>query len=128
MKLYAAINYILVPSSAKSFLTQMSVIAKLDGRKYFILRGFILIPSIPTRSYLFKVSICKHISNFFLFTDFEQENVYWGNVDKVNTFEDKDPAGIYLFKVNNGNTRTMCEICTKLTIKSPMTSFWCLYR
>ena len=23
----------------------------------------------------------------------------------------KIPAGIYLFKVSNGNTRTMCEIC-----------------
>ena len=26
---------------------------------------------------------------------------------------------IYLFKVNNGNTRTMCEVCSKLTIKTP---------
>ena len=26
------------------------------------------------------------------------------------------PAGIYLIKVNNGNTRTICEICLKLTI------------
>ena len=26
-------------------------------------------------------------------------------------------AGIYLLKINNGNTRTMCEICSKLTIK-----------
>ena len=24
------------------------------------------------------------------------------------------PAYIYLFKVNNGNTRTACEICSKL--------------
>ena len=29
------------------------------------------------------------------------------------------PAGIYLFKVNNGNTRTTCETCSKLTIKIP---------
>ena len=27
------------------------------------------------------------------------------------------PAGIYLFKVNNRNTRTRREICSKLTIK-----------
>ena len=27
------------------------------------------------------------------------------------------PAGIYLLKVNNRNTRTRCEICSKLTIK-----------
>ena len=31
------------------------------------------------------------------------------------------PAGIYLLKVNNRNTRTRCEICSKLTIKIP---FW----
>ena len=28
-------------------------------------------------------------------------------------------ASIYLFKVNNGNNRTMGEICSKLTIKAP---------
>ena len=26
------------------------------------------------------------------------------------------PAGNYMFKVNNRNTRTRCEICSKLTI------------
>ena len=30
-----------------------------------------------------------------------------------------NPAGIYLLKVNNRNTRTRCEICSKLTIKTP---------
>ena len=29
------------------------------------------------------------------------------------------PANIYLFEVNNRNTRKMCEICSKLTIKTP---------
>ena len=33
-------------------------------------------------------------------------------------------AGIYLVKTNNGNTRTMCEICSKLTIKIPEQSHW----
>ena len=28
-----------------------------------------------------------------------------------------NPAGIYLFKVNNRNSRKSCEICSKLTIK-----------
>ena len=37
------------------------------------------------------------------------------------------PAGIYLLKVNNRNSRTRCEICSKLTIKTPERSFWCLY-
>ena len=31
-------------------------------------------------------------------------------------------TGIYLLKVNNRNTRTRCEICSKLTIKTPMTN------
>ena len=31
----------------------------------------------------------------------------------------RNPAGIYLLKVNNRNTRTRCEICSKLTIKTP---------
>ena len=29
------------------------------------------------------------------------------------------PAGNYMFKVNNRNTRTRYEICPKLTIKIP---------
>ena len=34
------------------------------------------------------------------------------------------PAGIYLLKVNDENTRTMCEICSKLLTKS-VQSHWC---
>ena len=29
-----------------------------------------------------------------------------------------------MFKVNNRNTRTMCEICSKLTIKTPEQRHW----
>ena len=29
------------------------------------------------------------------------------------------PARNYMFKVSNRNTRTRCEICSKLTIKTP---------
>ena len=42
--------------------------------------------------------------------NFEQVNAGW-----LTIF----PVGIYSFKNNNGNTRTMCEICSKLTIKMP---------
>ena len=28
-------------------------------------------------------------------------------------------AGNYMFKIKNRNTRTRCEICSKLTIKTP---------
>ena len=29
-----------------------------------------------------------------------------------------------MFKVNNRNTRTRCEICSKLTIKTPERRYW----
>ena len=29
------------------------------------------------------------------------------------------PTNIYLLKVNNRNTRKRCEMCSKLTIKTP---------
>ena len=34
------------------------------------------------------------------------------------------PAGIYLFKINNGNARTVCEICSELAIKTPEPRQW----
>ena len=34
------------------------------------------------------------------------------------------PAGIYLLKVNNRNTRARCEICSKLTINTPERRHW----
>ena len=35
-----------------------------------------------------------------------------------------NPANIYLFKVNNRNTRKRCDICSKLTIKTPEQRHW----
>ena len=35
-----------------------------------------------------------------------------------------NPAGNYLLKVNNRNTRKRCEICSKLTIKTPERRHW----
>ena len=34
------------------------------------------------------------------------------------------PAGNYMFKVDNRNTRTRCEICSKLTMKIPERRQW----
>ena len=34
------------------------------------------------------------------------------------------PASSYMFKVKNRNTRTRCEICSKLTIKIPERRHW----
>ena len=35
-----------------------------------------------------------------------------------------EPVGIYLFKVNNRNSRARWEICSKLTIKTPEQRQW----
>ena len=34
------------------------------------------------------------------------------------------PVGFYLLKVNNRSTQTRCEICSKLTIKTPGRRQW----
>ena len=36
-----------------------------------------------------------------------------------------NPAGIYLFRFKNENIRTICEICSKLTIKTLERRHWC---
>ena len=38
-----------------------------------------------------------------------------------------NPACKYMFKVNNRKTRTRCEICSKLTIKTPEWGTWMWY-
>ena len=44
----------------------------------------------------------------------------WTGFYKIETSVMKvSKAGTYLFKVINGNTRTMCEVYSKLTIKTP---------
>ena len=47
---------ILVQSSAKRIATQILVIAKLNGRKDFILRAFVCDIFVPAKNYPFKVS------------------------------------------------------------------------
>ena len=43
----------------------------------------------------------------------------------ISDFFSKYPGGIYLFKVNNRNTRTTrCEIYSKLTVKTPERRRW----
>ena len=45
----------------------------------------------------------------------------WQMSHAENTFTLKHilPTGNYISKVNNKSTRTRCEICSKLTIKTP---------
>ena len=47
----------------------------------------------------------------------------YANINANNTKQKQknsySPAGNCMFKVNNRNTRARCEICSKLTIKTP---------
>ena len=53
-------------------------------------------------SFSFSFILCKELYNYF-----------------ETCFGRPFPADIYLLKVKNKNTKTRCEICSKLTIKIP---------
>ena len=59
--------------------------------------------------------------NFYIaFTSIIENARDKSNIHRLETLYLRDnPAGNYMFKVNNRNTRTRCEICSKLTIKTP---------
>ena len=41
-----------------------------------------------------------------------------------HSFQTNIPAGVYMVKVNNRNARRRCEICSKLTTKTPARGQW----
>ena len=43
----------------------------------------------------------------------------YGNKKEHRRLKRLNPAGIHLLKVNNRSTQTRCEICFKLTIRTP---------
>ena len=61
-------------------------------------------------SYQLKASFLKRLPK----VSFNKNNENYEQWKKVVTF----PDDIYLFKVNNKNTRTKCEICSKLRMKT----------
>ena len=50
--------------------------------------------------------------------------LFSNRVIHLNLNTETFPSGIYLLKVNKRNTRTKCEICSKLTIKIPERRHW----
>ena len=82
-------------------------------RRYFnyFYRILAAIHSFNGTVYFFDVKICSHaiLPTHFL-------SAYFRTLVA--------PAGIYLFKVDNRNTRTRCEVCSKLTIKTPERPHW----
>ena len=62
----------------------------------------------------FNVNETPHIQTAILIPSISGSNSY---VDMSESNE--NPANTYLSKVNSKNTRKGCEICSKLTIKTP---------
>ena len=77
----------------------------LNGKLHFLCRNIFIYVSIlsvqRTRTLSFMLTFCKLCSSWVLFSQI------WY------------PTSNYMFKVNNRNTRTRCEICSKLTIEAP---------
>ena len=48
-----------------------------------------------------------------------------GKKSNLGVLKYLNPAHVYLFKVNNRNTRKKFEICLKLTIKTPIRRLYC---
>ena len=64
-----------------------------------------------------------------MITQKKRNNKPFFNTD-VCRINSQYPAGNYMFNVSNRKTRTRCEICSKLTIKTQerrLALFWCLY-
>ena len=105
-------------------IAQILVIAKLNEKKNFW-EALFVISCVPSSNYLFKVSYwstrkncsrlriktlerckwrcssvvivnCDHISNFVLNIDFEQANVCYVHMEKINTFDSLISIGQYL--------------------------------
>ena len=62
--------------------------------------------------------------NIFVGTDDSQFCIHYDlKESKTHKKMNEYPVGIYLLKINNRNTRSRCEICSKLTIKTRTCSF-----
>ena len=63
--------------------------------------------------------------NNFYFYEEQKRNIglKWVNLSKTSD-QAASPVNIYLFKVNNRNTRKRCKICSKLTINTPERRHW----
>ena len=75
-----------------------------------------------------RLNSCRftHYGNYFV-SKFSQFKLFKYLPETTKTVKNANyrPAGIFLFKVNNWNTRTIFEICSQLAIKTPERYYWC---
>ena len=76
------------------------------------------------------ISVLAHTSKL-IFSNFVFVQFHVPLTKKLISDIDGSLTGINLLKINDRNTRTSCEICSKLTNKDTRTtllaSLWCLY-
>ena len=108
-------------SVPKNYVRQLSRLLETSSRKYYK----VLFPASP----FFQTSITFHnrnqsfdfywkSNNWFLYEIQNWAEMGYKIYGQVFCYSRKAfPAGIYLLKVNNRNTRARCQICSKLTIK-----------
>ena len=97
----------------------------LPAEKVFLLRstdiyGNLRDISVFPKSLKLPTDSCSLIFNFLFFYNQVFDVVTFNLI----VFSPHEPPGLYLFKVSNGNTTTTCEICSKLTIKTPEWRYW----
>ena len=92
-------------STTRSMYNEKQHVRILCYLVYF--HGFDFNPFAPIAPFLYPLKISENFTVFWCFHIFSI------------IFCECHLPGIYLFKANNGNTRTMCEIVSKLTIERP---------
>ena len=73
----------------------------------------------------YQTLLCTPVMTFGIGAQFSQKRFsgFSGGI-KGTLARNGFPAGNYMFKVTNRNTRTRWEICSKLTIKIPERRYW----
>ena len=142
VRIFAHLNWILIrttPNTETFYAVLILQIGSFSFWERYLVTLFMIIIS------FLKVRKCQSSS---IFSNVQANNIQlskWTNVNsqspwnKQNEFSERCqiwfraslkaipftiPAGNYMFKVNNRNTRTRCEICSKLTIKIPERCHW----
>ena len=103
------------------FFSNFKIMAKGETvfqKKFFIsyiqVLIFVIIPLLLTQKLTQKFAILHTIVLVFKCKNLSSNLETSWNISLISG--GVYPAGIYLFKVDNRNTRTRCEICSKLTI------------
>ena len=95
--------------------------ALFSWNTHFEIRPFALLPTSFDLLYAIALFLCplktwenKRYSHFF--GQYRKRPVVWEGFSEIANY----PVRYYVFKVNNRNARTRCQICSKLTIKAQL--------